>query len=77
MTLLDYLCSIGLDGIKAFYPRYSQEQSDFLQTEAIKRGMFVTAGSDFHGTEKRKIMMNYDIKQIERTTYMFNEISRY
>lgn len=77
LNLLDYLYSIGLDGIEAFYPRYSQEQSVFLQTEAIKRGMFVTAGSDFHGTEKRKAMMNYDIKQIERTVCMFNEIGRY
>lgn len=77
LNLLNYLCDMGLDGIEAFYPKHSNEQCIFLQEEAKKRNLFVTAGSDFHGTPLRKGMMDYEIKQMDKTVSLFKNINRY
>lgn len=77
LHLLDYLCDIGIDGIEAFYPKYTIEQSEFLQKEAKRRNKFITAGSDFHGTPQRKQMIDYNIESINETTNIFNKINRY
>ena len=46
------LSSTGLAGIEAVYSRYSPAERDGLCDLAIKHGLFVTGGSDYHGTYK-------------------------
>ena len=77
INLLDYLCDLGLDGIEAFYPKNTNEQTNFLQNEAQKRKLFVTAGSDFHGTTLRQQMMDYNIADIEETTKYLLKVNHY
>lgn len=43
----------GLDGIEAYYPIHSDEQADFFRELAFKNGMFVTGGSDYHGSIRK------------------------
>lgn len=76
-NLLDYLCDLGIDGIETFYPKYTIEQNKFLQEEAERRKLFVTAGSDFHGTPLRKGMMDFYIDQMQKTSEMLLDINRY
>lgn len=77
IELLDYLCDLGVDGIEAFYPKYTTEQCEFLQKEAEKRNLIVTAGSDFHGTSLRKNMMDKNITQLSKTTELLLQINKY
>lgn len=46
---LDMLCEMGLDGIEAYYFGYSSEHMEQYRTMAQERGLFVTAGTDYHG----------------------------
>jgi len=39
----------GLEGIEAYYPNYPRHASRKLLTLAIRYGLLVTGGSDFHG----------------------------
>ena len=76
-NLLDCLCDMGLDGIEAFYPTFTIGQSNFLYEEARNRDLFLTAGSDFHGTALRKTMMDFKIEQIAETVSLLNDVNRY
>jgi len=44
--------SWGMDGVEAYYPSYSPEQSAFILRLADKLGFIKTGGSDFHGENK-------------------------
>ena len=50
----DVLCGDGLDGIEVFHPNVIQEAGlpEFLLSEAEKRGLKVTLGSDSHTVSK-------------------------
>jgi len=76
-NLLNYLCDLGLDGIEAFYPKFTNEQTAFLLGEAKKRNLLITAGSDFHGTPLRREMINYEIAQMGETVSLLKKIDRY
>jgi hypothetical protein len=39
----------GLEGIEIYYPRYPRRASRHLLTQAIRHGLVITGGSDFHG----------------------------
>ncbi|HKV38857.1 MAG TPA: PHP domain-containing protein [Blastocatellia bacterium] len=49
------LAALGLDGIEAIYSRHSPEQRQQYQELAVKHGLLVTGGSDFHGSYKPDI----------------------
>jgi len=48
---LDELRGFGIDGLEAFHPLHTEEDSKFIYDYACKYGLFVTGGSDFHGVE--------------------------
>lgn len=50
-TLRD-LRSVGLQGIEAYYPRHTREQTRLFVELAHKLDLAVTGGTDFHGTNK-------------------------
>lgn len=49
--LLDILQQWGLSGMECYYSKHTNEQAEKLSSIAMKRGLKVTSGSDFHGPE--------------------------
>lgn len=49
-TNMDVL-EMGLDGIEYKYPKNKPGDEEFYLNEAKKRGLFLSAGSDFHGDD--------------------------
>jgi predicted metal-dependent phosphoesterase TrpH len=48
-TLLDELVGLGLDGVEVYCSGTSRQDCDWYLTEARRRNLIVTGGSDFHG----------------------------
>lgn len=48
-TILD---TYDLDGLECFYTTFTKEQSEYLVQLCKERGLFMSGGSDFHGTVK-------------------------
>jgi len=46
---LPRLRSAGLEGIEAYYPHYRRGVNRRLLAQAVKYGLLITGGSDFHG----------------------------
>ena len=49
LRLMDY----GLQGVEAFYSGFTQEERQEVLSLADKYDLYVTAGSDYHGTNKQ------------------------
>lgn len=50
-TLIDY----GIQGLECYYSRYSQEEIAFLIKEAETHNLLISAGSDYHGSNKQNL----------------------
>lgn len=50
---LRYLIGFGLKGVEAFYSRYSEEMIREMLDLAGKYELYITAGSDYHGINKK------------------------
>jgi len=50
--LLNIIENYDLDGLECFYTTFTKEQSDYLVAICEKYGMYMSGGSDFHGTRK-------------------------
>jgi 3',5'-nucleoside bisphosphate phosphatase len=48
---LDRFADEGLDGVEAFYPTHSPEQTALLVARADERGLLTTGSADFHGPD--------------------------
>jgi len=48
-VLLDQLVELGLDGVEVFNSGSSRHDSDWYLTEARRRNLIITGGSDYHG----------------------------
>ena len=44
--------SLGIKGLECHYSRYTNEEADFLVNVAKENNLFITGGSDYHGTNK-------------------------
>jgi len=64
-TLCDYLCESGIDGIEADYLNFNSVQKQNLRKIAAERNLVTTVGSDFHGGEKRNLMISEDCENWE------------
>lgn len=42
----------GIEGMECYYSRYSDEEIEFLVKTATENGLYITGGSDYHGTNK-------------------------
>jgi len=65
---------MGLDGIEAFYPTHSRSLTDELNALAARYGLFVTAGTDFHGpgTDRDKMTgFDYDAERFKEIRTVF------
>ncbi len=53
--LTDRLCALGLWGIEVYYRHSTAEQIDRFAALAVKHGLFMTCGSDFHGEARPEV----------------------
>ncbi len=53
--LIKGLVEYGIGGIEVFYPEHSETETSMFMETAKKYGLFVTGGSDFHGSIKPDI----------------------
>ncbi len=51
--LQDLLATGKIDGIECYYPTFSKEQTKYLLDICSTQGLFVSGGSDYHGTNKK------------------------
>lgn len=47
--LFEELIPLGLDGVEVWHPENTPEQQEQLKAIAVKHGLVMTGGSDFHG----------------------------
>lgn len=57
MRLLDLFIPLGLDGIEAYSNRATNDDIDWYISQARRRDLLITGGSDFHGTEGGEILL--------------------
>lgn len=61
---LDEILDLGFDAIEAIYPKNKENEEQYFKDTARKRGMLISAGSDFHGDDKHAMIgtstINYD-----------------
>ncbi len=55
--LIKNLVETGIGGIEVFYPEHSEKQTSIFMDMAKKYSLFVTGGSDFHGSIKPDIKL--------------------
>ena len=54
-SLFDYLKGMGLEGVEALYSLNTKSDDERLIKMAKNHGLFITGGSDFHGSNKPDI----------------------
>ena len=52
MTVLDELMPLGLKGLECWYSKYPREKCIWLAKQADEKRLFISGGSDYHGTNK-------------------------
>lgn len=67
-TQLTTLIEYGIQGLECYYSRYSQKESSFLLNEAQSHDLLVSAGSDYHGSNKK----NLDLGQLNTENVMIH-----
>ena len=55
--LIDRAVHLGVDAMECYYSGYTPEETRWLLTQAERRGLGVSGGSDWHGTRKPYITM--------------------
>ncbi len=48
---VDYLKGCGLEGLEVFYPFHTGIQIEYYKDMALRKKLYITGGSDFHGFE--------------------------
>ena len=59
--LLSKLKEYGLMGLECFYSKHSPEETTIYLELARKHGLYISAGSDFHGNNKPDVPMGMEI----------------
>ena len=49
---LEYMKKIGIKGLECYYSRYTQKEIEFLVNTAKSNNLYISGGSDYHGTNK-------------------------
>lgn len=55
LAQLDTLTAHGIRGLECYYSRYTRDQRNFLLQTARSRHLLISAGSDYHGSNKRDL----------------------
>ncbi len=51
-VVLDELIACGVKGLECWYSKYKSQQCEWLTRQAQRRGLYISGGSDYHGTNK-------------------------
>lgn len=65
------LHELGMDGMEAFYPNYTNEDREFAAYMIDKYSLLATGGTDFHGTNRPGIEMGTGIDGNMQVPYEF------
>ena len=52
LSRLKIMIACGIQGLECYYSRYTGSEIEFLKDCANKNGLYITGGSDYHGTNK-------------------------
>lgn len=63
--LIEYCMQHGLRGMECYYTGYTPEQSAYLASLADEYGLIKTGGSDFHGANKKHILLGRGLGKLE------------
>ena len=74
--LLIYLKSLGLKGVEAYHSSNNAYESDKLRSMAIKLGLGISGGSDFHGAVKPNIQMGKGRGGMKISMHLLDEIKK-
>lgn len=74
--LLIYLKSLGLKGVEAYHSSNNSYESDKLRSMAIKLGLGISGGSDFHGAVKPNIQMGKGRGGMKISMHLLDEIKK-
>lgn len=69
-NLIRELVDYGLDGIEAYYSLHTKEMIERYKSLATKYDLFITAGSDYHGSNKAGIEMGINISKEELEPFL-------
>ncbi len=70
-VFLETLVNEGLlDGIEGYYPYYSQEQQKFALEFAKEHNLYISGGSDSHGTPDSEIGIGREKFKYTRKNYI-------
>ncbi len=53
---LQKMISFGIKGLECYYSRYNLKEIDFLVHCAQKNNLYISGGSDYHGTNKNNLL---------------------
>ena len=74
--LLIYLKSLGLKGVEAYHSSNNEYESDKLRSMAMKLGLGISGGSDFHGAVKPNIQMGKGRGGMKISMHILDEIKK-
>lgn len=61
LSRLKTMIDCGIQGLECYYSRYTDSEIEFLKDCANNNGLFITGGSDYHGTNKNVILGQLNI----------------
>lgn len=71
--LIEHCIAQGLRGMECRYSGYGPEQSEYLEKLAEEYGLIKTGGSDYHGSNKPKIVLGRGIEENLHVPYEWLE----
>lgn len=74
--LLIYLKSLGLKGVEAYHSSNNAYESDKLRSMAMKLGLGISGGSDFHSAVKPNIQMGKGRGGMKISMHLLDEIKK-
>lgn len=74
--LLIYLKSLGLKGVEAYHSSNNAYESDKLRSMAMKLGLSISGGSDFHGAVKPNIQMGKGRGGMKINMHILDELKK-
>ncbi len=61
LSRLKIMIDCGIQGLECYYSRYNDLEIEFLKDCANKNGLYITGGSDYHGTNKTVLLGQLNI----------------
>ena len=77
---LQTLKKAGIAGVECYYSEYTMEEVEMLRQAAVKEGLYISGGSDYHGTNKPHLhlgMLNKDDTLIDEARLTILERLKY